>query len=168
MSFKAALLPPGSPEHRQTVIETWKRALETAFQSVEFPTQPFVLEAKSIRMDGGVATIRYDNPTGEVALLRSLVKQAYQNVRQEASKMEAIPRAALTYSFNSPNIVHSTFVRMAGLTHPRTASIAVRNYHWKPRNVSVTGLSLALEDRPYMHVPRDEDHILVSYSFRPH
>eukprot|EP01137_Pigoraptor_chileana_P032252 Opistho-2@21340 len=151
-------------ELRNRTIEAWRTALSNAFSVPIFDQAPFEVEIGRPILSPAAGYFSMSDVAGGISTIRDLVRRATSDPVFQTS---GCPQPAEKGNLSIPNIVHSTFLRF--VSEPSDSdgfrkAFAECAEKWVPMRALVTGVTLTLEDAPFMHVPVDEKHCIRVFS----
>mmetsp|Transcript_13066 Transcript_13066/g.24546 ORF Transcript_13066/g.24546 Transcript_13066/m.24546 type:complete len:268 (-) Transcript_13066:209-1012(-) len=128
----------------------------------DWPKGPFTVEIESAQIGSKAGILLWNNPDQKVERIRRIVQEEYDFMLEE--NPVALNRQKLVV----PNIIHSTFLRFGRVPMTRGEEVqkrfqdAIRDIHKLFGKIKVDSLRLTVERFPYMHIPCDDSHVLVS------
>jgi len=160
-SFREHDKRPIGEEQAARLTAAWKTALLTASTMDDFPRQPFKVIAQPPVLEQVAAIITYEDPTGGIAAIRRCVARALQDSNDTIAPLLPSPK-----SFAIPSIVHTTVLRFhaqpAGDASAFRAAFRQSTQGMGPIEVEVDAIEMVLEDVPFMHIPVDAAHRLLT------
>lgn len=161
----ATLYPMGNqkPHNSEPIKEYFCHLVKKASVRDEWPTDPLQLHMDSTQLGSKAGILLWKELTGGLAKMRRTLEAT---VADEELMGDNIP-----WKIHSiPGIIHTTFLRFS--REPKTSGESVqRQYQSKvvpviqnmfPRVISVPQVYLVCEGTPYMHIPKDDDHVIWS------
>eukprot|EP01006_Ploeotia_vitrea_P007130 TRINITY_DN16082_c0_g1_i1.p1 TRINITY_DN16082_c0_g1~~TRINITY_DN16082_c0_g1_i1.p1 ORF type:complete len:279 (+),score=31.19 TRINITY_DN16082_c0_g1_i1:58-894(+) len=153
--------PNVAPEAYSMYIEHWKEDLEKTLKSeaVFGGLLPFKMTIHAPKISKAAAYFPIENPTGEVEQLRRAIKKTIA----KNDRLNFIQGQHIGKEFHVPGIIHSTLLRFK--KSPTDVPAWMKTFHqisatWEPVTVTVDKVYVAVEDRPYMHIPHDPEHFV--------
>eukprot|EP01012_Entosiphon_sulcatum_P009670 TRINITY_DN15514_c0_g1_i1.p1 TRINITY_DN15514_c0_g1~~TRINITY_DN15514_c0_g1_i1.p1 ORF type:complete len:272 (+),score=29.89 TRINITY_DN15514_c0_g1_i1:35-817(+) len=158
-SFRHALWQNASHAVQAQFLAAWESSLKTCLNnSSGLPVgQSFKVVLQRPVLSRAAAYFPVHNPSGEIEAIRSCVRQIWRNTKQPGGLPSEFAR-----DVRVPEITHMTLLRFrAQPLRPLQWQDAFRAVaaQWHPVEIVVSKVYLALEDRPYMHIPKDARHM---------
>ena len=160
--FTQARVPP---ESQPAVSAAWSAALTAAATLPGWPSAPFPLVARTLRLDACAVILLFDDPTNAVEHIRGCIKQVFDNNASLESAFRPLGgRAASCY--RSPSIIHMTLLRFtrpmedAKVEATIGAAFSSVREAWTPLLLKADSLALVREEVPYMHLDQEACTIL--------
>lgn len=169
VKFTAPALASKSAAVRRQHTDAWHAAISRAFSSPRFPRSPGKLIMGRPSLGNAAAVFRYDNPGGEVATIRRLIRDAIES----DAELQAAGVEFDSGTLGIPEIVHSSFLRFTGrlsgisddlstdaAAEAQAEAQAARNFarefdavadSWEPLEITLSEVCFVIEDVPYMH-----------------
>lgn len=167
VKFTAPALATKSHEVRRQHTDAWHAAISRAFSSPRFPRSPGKLVMQRPSLGNAAAVFEYDNPGGEVAAIRRLIRDAIES----DAELQAAGVEFDSGTLGIPEIVHSSFLRFTGRLSEMSDDLstdvaaeaeaqAARNFarefdavadSWEPLEITLSEVVFVIEDVPYMH-----------------
>jgi hypothetical protein len=162
---------------KAVVEQAWRRYLAYLNNNNNQAGQgcDFRLEIESAQIGTKAGILLWKETSGHLAAFRRLLQETCDEEaqrlsdRQTATDKHSLFMSKLLSELSIPSIVHSTVVRFADT--PQTDGATVQEIFGRtvvpclataliPEPWRVDSVTLALERRPYMHIPKDETHVL--------
>lgn len=128
----------------------------------DWPKDPFTVEIETAQIGSKAGILLWNNPDQKVEKIRRIVKEEYDFMLEED------PVALNRQEIVIPNIIHSTFLRFGRIPVTKGEDVQKRfqdvigGIQESFGKITVDSMRLAVERIPYMHIPCDDRHVLVS------
>ena len=172
----ATLYPPTeedslSNDEKSHIIQFWNSILNQASRNNEWPKERLKLRISSAQIGEKAGIFLWDELTGGIKGMRSAISQEladYKNQMTHPFENNLVTNVRL------PNIIHSTFMRFAKT--PTSSWMDVQDKfqtHIIPslkttfftKDFILSDATLVNEKKPFMHIPRDDQHIIKTFTF---
>ena len=156
------------PNDSEQIRSYFCQLLKKASLQDEWPTKPLQLLIDSTQLGSKAGILLWKELTGGLAKMREMLESV---VAQEEREGANIP-----WKIHSiPGIIHTTFLRFS--REPKTCGESVQRQYQAnvvpiihaifPMVVSVPQVYLVCEATPFMHIPKDDNHVLWSTNLSP-
>lgn len=155
---------------REVLRHHWTKVVTAASKREEWPRkgQTLKLRISSAQIGTRAGILLWDETTGGIDAMRKCI--ADETAKQQKD-LKAVGIDVDTLSI--PCIIHSTFLRFheTPKTNGEVAQTKFQNLvsshlaEFFPREYQVHTARLVCERTPYMHIPNDADHVLLTFQF---
>ncbi len=119
-------------DHSMASVEIWKRILQKAAQSPDWPRRPLELQVDSAQIRNRAGILLWMEHTGGIVKMRRCIRAAVETEKSTGG-------VGLLPEFRTPNIIHTTFVRYHNCDE---------NQSWRPSQANAILLESVIPNQP--------------------
>ena len=163
--------------NKDATTQFWKQLVERASQNPLWPKSnaPLELTIDSAQIGQRAGILLWKESTGGLQAMRQCLQIAVGE-EEAASKdlhRDVSSNASLIEGFSVAPIIHTTFLRFnrvpdtpgAVVQERFQANVLPRLLEFFPRHLVLSSASLICEDKPFLHVRPDKNHVIYSARF---